>query len=146
MLQEGMETLKRWGFTYKTVVFNWFKTTTTGKPYFGMGFHSRSGSELCLLGTRGHPKRISASVRQCHTLPNLKHSAKPPEFRDLIVELMGDVPRIELFARETDVPGWRTTGLEADGVDIRDLLASYSPQSTSAEDPQLPLDFEDLAA
>lgn len=51
----------------------------------------------------------------------MKHSKKPSEIRDRIVELCGDIPRIELFAREK-VDGWDCIGNEIDGRDIRDVL------------------------
>ncbi len=41
------------------------------------------------------------------------HSQKPDEARDKIIELAGDLPRVELFAREkTD--GWDAWGNEVD--------------------------------
>ncbi|MCX6746744.1 MAG: MT-A70 family methyltransferase, partial [Candidatus Pacearchaeota archaeon] len=40
-----------------------------------------------------------------------EHSRKPDEIRDKIVELMGDLPRIELFSRQT-VRGWECWGNE----------------------------------
>lgn len=43
--------------------------------------------------------------------PIQAHSAKPDETRRRIVELMGDVPRIELFARNR-CPGWDAWGDE----------------------------------
>lgn len=55
----------------------------------------------------------------------MKHSKKPSEIRDRIVELCGDVPRIELFAREK-VDGWDCIGNEIDGRDIRDVLKGES--------------------
>ena len=55
--------MKSWGFTYKTVVFDWLKVDSKGKPAFGMGFYSRSSIELCLLGVRGKPlERMNLSM------------------------------------------------------------------------------------
>ncbi|OPZ91194.1 MAG: hypothetical protein BWY74_02040 [Firmicutes bacterium ADurb.Bin419] len=70
-----------------------------------------SNSELCLLATRGNPKRISASVHQVCDASVSRHSEKPFEIRDRIVQLCGDLPRIELFARTTS-NGWDTWGNE----------------------------------
>ncbi len=78
-----------------------------------MGFWTRANTEDCLLATRGHPKRIDRSVRQLLISPRLKHSQKPPETRDRIVQLMGDIPRIELFARQK-VEGWDCWGNEVE--------------------------------
>ena len=43
--------------------------------------------------------------------PVEQHSKKPDIVRDKIVSLTGDVPRIELFARQT-TPGWDVWGNE----------------------------------
>lgn len=106
-----------WGFEYKTAGFVWVKTTADGKrPAFGMGHYTRANSEPLLLFRRGKgTKRVNASVRQVVFAPRGRHSAKPPEVRDLIVSLFGDVPRVELFARER-APGWASWGdrLDAD--------------------------------
>jgi N6-adenosine-specific RNA methylase IME4 len=78
----------------------------------GMGHYSRQSVELCLLGVRGRGlERKSASVRQLvETVPG-EHSEKPAEVRDRIVQLFGDVSRIELFARQR-VTGWSAWGNE----------------------------------
>ena len=52
-----------------------------------------------------NPKRVSASVRQIVLERVREHSQKPDCVRDRIVELCGDLPRIELFARQK-VKGW----------------------------------------
>lgn len=80
----------------------------------GMGHWTRSNPEVCWLGIRGNPKRASAAVHSVVMAPRGKHSAKPPEVRDRIVELCGDVPRIELFARGKVPEGWDSWGNEAD--------------------------------
>ena len=145
LLQEGLETIKRWGFTYKTCAFNWFKKNKKSNSWFwGMGYYSRANTELCLLATKGKTlKRESKSIHQVidtnnpfDILANYKdyyhdtefvdaviehHSKKPDIVRDRIVELFGNLPRIELFARET-YDGWDALGFEINGKDIRDEL------------------------
>ena len=69
--------------------------------------------ELCLLATKGHPKRQSAGIHQLVISPVERHSKKPDEVREKIVALMGDVPRIELFARQ-QTPGWDVWGNEVE--------------------------------
>jgi len=109
----ALRTIEAWGFTYKTVAFTWVKQNrVSDRLFMGMGFWTRSNAELCLLATRGKPKRVSRSVRQVVVSPVRRHSEKPDEVRDRIVELMGDVPRIELFARARH-PGWDVWGNEA---------------------------------
>lgn len=111
-LNEAMKVIEGWGFTYKTVGFCWLKENRSGKGIFmGMGFWTRSNAEVCLLATRGKPKRLSRSVRQVILSPVRRHSEKPAEVRDRIVDLLGDVPRIELFARQ-HAPGWDAWGDE----------------------------------
>ena len=121
-LKEGISVMESWGFTYKTCGFNWVKKNKKKDTYcMGLGFWTRSNSEVCLIGTKGHPKRVSKAVSQICDARVMAHSKKPDEIRQRIVELCGNVPRIELFARET-AEGWDCLGDEIDGKDIRDAL------------------------
>lgn len=108
-IDAALEVMASWGFKYKTVAFTWVKTTKTGKPFWGMGNWTRANAEVCLLGIRGRPKRVSAAVHSVITAPVREHSRKPDEARDRLVQLLGDVPRIELFARQR-APGWDAWG------------------------------------
>ena len=102
--------------TYKTLGFSWIKTNSrNGKPFFGIGHYTRSNCEVCLLAVRGKPKVVSKYVSSVIISPRRKHSEKPDIVRDKIVELCGDVPRIELFARKR-VAGWDSWGREIDSV------------------------------
>ena len=113
LLKEGLETIEKWGFTYKTIGFNWIKQNKKSDSLFwGLGYWTRANSEICLLATKGKPKRISKSVHSVIISKIREHSRKPDEVRDKIVELCGDMPRIELFARQS-VDGWDCWGLEA---------------------------------
>ena len=114
-LFEGPElVMKAWGFEPKTNGFLWVKRNKITPSWFwGMGRWTRANPELCLLATRGKPKRISASVHSVIDSPIRKHSQKPDETRDRIVELCGDLPRIELFARQR-TPGWDAWGNEVE--------------------------------
>lgn len=112
MLREALDLIDAWGFQYKTVAFNWIKQNKSGSGMFwGLGNYTRSNSEICLIATKGKPKRASAAVHSVVVSPIERHSKKPDEVRDRIVKLMGDLPRIELFARET-APGWDAWGNE----------------------------------
>jgi N6-adenosine-specific RNA methylase IME4 len=91
------------------------KVTKTGKWVSNMGRWTMGNVEDCLLATKGHPKRVCFNVKQLVIAERTVHSRKPPEVRDRIIELMGDVPRIELFAREA-TSGWDTWGLEAPDI------------------------------
>ena len=79
--------------------------------FWGMGYWTRANAEICLLATKGHPKRVSKRVHQVVISHIEEHSKKPNEVRNRIVELTGDVPRIELFARQT-YEGWDAWGNE----------------------------------
>jgi len=122
-IQEALTTIERWGFTYKTVAFTWVKTNkvATDSFHFGLGYWTRGNPEICLLATRGKPKRVNKSVANLVVSPLRGHSAKPDIVRGYVTDLMGDLPRIELFARE-DYEGWVCLGNEIDGRDIRDSL------------------------
>ena len=124
MLKEALQVIYSWGFDYKTVAFTWIKGNKRVSKqgvffnfgiddYMGMGRWTRANAELCLLATKGKPKRISASVRQVVYSPLENHSKKPDEVRKRIIDLMGDLPRIELFAREKS-DGWHTWGNEVE--------------------------------
>ena len=121
-LPEAFKVIKAWGFCYKTVAFVWIKQNKSGKGYFfGLGYWTRSNAEICLLAVRGKPKRISKKVFQLIVSPLQEHSKKPEEARKRIVELMGDLPRIELFARRQSV-GWDVWGNEVESsLDMENL-------------------------
>lgn len=103
-LPDVLATMEAWGFKYKTCGFVWTKHHEgSGKECVGGGFWTRANSEFCLIGVRGdHPKRIDKAVRQLVQAPRGEHSAKPAEVRDRIYQLMGELPMIELFARDRD--------------------------------------------
>jgi N6-adenosine-specific RNA methylase IME4 len=113
MLPAALKVIESWGFKYKTVAFVWVKKNKIKDSLFmGMGFWTRANAEICLLAVKGKPlPRISHSVHQIIYTPIDKHSKKPAEAREKIVQLLGDRPRIELFARER-VEGWAGWGLE----------------------------------
>ena len=110
-LQNGLDVIKAWGFEYFGLGFEWIKKTNTGKDFFGMGYWTRANSEVCLLATRGKLKPNSHAVRQLVYAVRGKHSEKPAEVRDRIVELVGDLSRVELFARQK-TSGWDIWGNE----------------------------------
>lgn len=111
-LYEAIDVIKAWGFQYKTVAFVWVKQNRKSNGLFwGMGYWTRANAELCILATRGHPKRISPRVHQIIISHVEQHSKKPDEARDRIIALMGDLPRIELFARQA-TKGWDVWGNE----------------------------------
>ena len=114
-LEEGLELIKEWGYTYKTIAFSWVKQNKKSDSLFwGMGYYTRANVELCLLATKGKSlQRNSRAVHQVIMSKIREHSRKPDEARDKIVELFGDISRIELFARQK-VDGWDCWGNEVE--------------------------------
>jgi len=138
-LFEALQVINAWGFKYKTCAFLWVKLNplaldwkkflkkyctvaglkrliTVDAFFLGMGNWTRANTEFALLAVRGKPKRQSARVRQLVIDVRREHSRKPDEVRDRIVELCGDVPRLEMFAR-TSAPGWDVWGNEVEKFD-----------------------------
>lgn len=113
-LEQCFSVINAWGFKYITCAFVWVKTTKTNRDiYSGLGHWVNGNAEICLFCKKGTPKRVNKNVKQIILAPLTIHSQKPYETRDRIVQLMGDVSRIELFARnETD--GWDCFGNEID--------------------------------
>lgn len=101
-LEEALDLGKAWGFSFKTIVFIW------DKAEMGMGYWSRKEGEVCLLFTRGSPKRLHKDVRQIIRAPRREHSRKPWETRARIMRLVGG-PYLEMFSREAS-PGWSAWG------------------------------------
>lgn len=112
MLQEGLDTIKAWGFKYKTLGFSWIKhNKKNGKPFFGIGHYTKSNCEVCLIGIKGRPEIKSNKISSVIIEARTEHSKKPWQVREKIVDLMGDISRIELFARQ-NTKGWETYGNE----------------------------------
>lgn len=113
-LPEALRLIKAWGFSFKTVAFVWLKLNRKSPTWFyGLGYWTRGNAEICLLAKRGHPKRYSKSVHQFIISQVEEHSKKPDITREKIIELAGDLPRAELFARQK-IPGWDAWGNEVD--------------------------------
>lgn len=111
-LIDGLNVIKEWGFKYKTCGFTWVKRNKKADTWFvGLGNWTRANAELCLIATKGKISRVSKKVSQIIDTHIEKHSKKPSIVREKIVELVGDLPRIELFARQT-VEGWDCWGNE----------------------------------
>lgn len=121
-LPEALAVMAAWGFKFKTVAFVWSKQHASGKWVSNLGKWTMGNVEMCLLGVKGRPQRICKNVKQLVHAERTTHSRKPQEVRDRIVTLMGDIPRLELFARE-ESPGWISIGDGLDGLDIYESIA-----------------------
>lgn len=111
-LPQALELIKAWGFEYKTIAFNWVKLTKGGEPRVGMGYWTRKQSEICLMATKGKPKRISKAVRQVIMEQRREHSRKPDDIRRRIEALVAG-PYLEMFARQS-TDGWDAWGNETE--------------------------------
>jgi N6-adenosine-specific RNA methylase IME4 len=119
-LKESLDIIDAWGFTYKTCAFSWIKADDRQPDMFsdsvpvqlGMGYWTRANSEVCLLATKGKPKRLDCGVRQGIVEPRREHSRKPDCVPSRIERLVGG-PYLELFAR-TQRPGWTVWGNQTD--------------------------------
>lgn len=115
LLHKQIPIVKKWGFTYKTVGFHWVKTNKNKSKNLyavGTGYWTRANNEICILATKGKISRVKGSnVHRLVVADREGHSKKPDIIRDKIVELCGDLPRIELFARQK-VEGWDCWGNE----------------------------------
>lgn len=113
-MEDAFALIKAWGFEYKTCAFAWLKAdpyrlfADDKTPFAGMGYWTRANSEVCLLATRGKPKRLNADVRQGIIAPRREHSRKPDEIYGRIERLVAG-PYLEMFARTTR-PGWTSWG------------------------------------
>ena len=114
-LEKCINVINAWGFKYKTIGFVWAKKNKSGNQVCFMGAYTmKSGMELCLLATKGkdaHKLIQKHNIRSLIESPRQEHSKKPSEIRKRIVELIGNVPRIELFARKK-TEGWDVWGNE----------------------------------
>lgn len=114
ILDKCFELGNSWGFEYSTQAFTWVKRNKKSDSWFwGLGNYTRANAEICLLFKKGKLERVSKSVHSIIDDRIMAHSKKPDITRDRIVQLLGDVPRIELFAREK-TEGWDFWGNEVE--------------------------------
>ena len=118
-LNECFDLISAWNFKYTTCAFVWAKKNKIADSWFwGMGSWTRANAELCLLATKGKPKRINAGVHSVVDSKIIDHSRKPDEVRKRIVDLCGDIPKIELFATK-HIEGWDSWGDSINDIDTK---------------------------
>ena len=128
-MDAAIELAAAWGFAFKTDLFCWLKqrlvdaqqvdlfTGDIPPPRISMGYYTRKQKEDCWLFTRGKGLPVlDRGVRQVIVRPSEGHSRKPAEQYSRLESLFGDVPRIEMFARNT-APGWDAWGNEVGKFD-----------------------------
>lgn len=131
LLPEGMNTLKSWGFEYKTTIV-WRKIMS-----LGMGWWFRGQVEFLIMGVKGKVKAFRQQranfyeseyfdVDESVQTKAGKHSQKPHVFREIInkaVSVSFENPvKLELFARSRsglfpndEYEGWDVYGNEVNG-------------------------------
>lgn len=138
MLPQALNVIAAWGFEYKTVAFTWAKAPrhwqapliSIAELPIGTGYWTRANPEMCLLATRGAPKRISRSVRQLIVAPRREHSRKPDEIYGRI-EALCEGPYLELFTRFPQ-NGWDSFGLKT-GIEPRRWKSNSHPNVAQME-------------
>lgn len=113
-LPQGLEVIKSWGFEYYGLGFDWVKLSKNGNPSYGMGYYTRQNTEICLIGVKKKPNRFKPLIRNVLSViheKRMEHSKKPDIIKKNIVDIIGDLPRIELFARK-ETEGWDSWGNE----------------------------------
>lgn len=111
LLRYAPVVLDAWGFTFKSLAWEWIKTSpTTGKPVMGLGYYTRQNAEPCLLATRGQPPAVAVHDELAVILaPRREHSRKPEEQYEKIERLYPHQRYLELFARQVRA-GWDSFG------------------------------------
>jgi N6-adenosine-specific RNA methylase IME4 len=119
-IPDALKLMEAWGFRYCTVAFYWVKKYSTGSTCFNVGCWTMKSVEQVLLGLKGKPMYLkkTRNVKQLVEAERTTHSKKPDEVKNRIVSLVGDLPRIELFARQK-TNGWDVWGNEVESdVDL----------------------------
>jgi N6-adenosine-specific RNA methylase IME4 len=132
MLHVALNAIRAWGLNYRGVAYVWVKTTKAGKVISGQGVRptiTKPTTEFVLAATtcsKGRPLPLLTEAQGQVVFgpddeqegeplfaprPGNRHSAKPDEVRQRIEALYGDVPRVEMFARDLR-PGWDGWGDE----------------------------------
>jgi len=117
-VREAHKICDAWGFKYKQTL-TWVKQYKSLKTEMGLGYYFRGSTEHILFAVKGKLPRLRKDLlnvietdgQAVYEVNSRKHSEKPEKFRNLIIEHSGDLPRIELFARQK-VEGWDCWGNE----------------------------------
>lgn len=129
-LREAMLLGDFWGFRYVTCAFVWVKTNLDPNQgflclpqnmeaftFFGIGYHSASNTEFCLLWKRGQLEWKDNTIRQLVFDQRREHSRKPDKVRDLISRAYPEAKKIEMFSRRPATPEWSVWGNETEKFD-----------------------------
>jgi N6-adenosine-specific RNA methylase IME4 len=123
-LQLAFRVMEAWGFRYST---NAVWTKSDCAP--GLGHVFRQQHEMLLVARCGELPNPPPNVRPSSIIsaPRREHSRKPDEAYELIERMYPELPKIELFARNSR-PGWAVWGNEVptDNLEIPTFLRRSS--------------------
>ncbi|MDO9580645.1 MAG: MT-A70 family methyltransferase [Bacteroidales bacterium] len=104
-LNEALELIQAWGFTYKTHLI-W------AKDKMGLGWYCRNQHELLLIAEKGTmPLPPPASrPRSIVSAPRTNHSKKPRKIYGLIERAYPGYQYLELFGRDNNRKKWTVWG------------------------------------
>lgn len=144
MMEKGLRLIEAWGFVYLKFYRYWIKENKNERTIFhGPGNFSRGNIEFVMLGIRGDIKRYEQKD-SCMPKPLLspvqEHSRKPEAMAESIIDIFGDLPRIELFARREKY-GWDTWGNETDRFTLGDVLHSKDAEYKREQDRNAEMAF-----
>ncbi len=109
MIPDALEVMAAWGFEYRTEIV-WTKDE------IGLGEWARQQHEPLLVGRRGNFPAPPTALRSSSVVaaPRGAHSAKPDIFAELIERWYPDAPKLEMFRRGANRPGWSSWGNEVE--------------------------------
>lgn len=137
-LQEALDVIRAWGFSYKTAAFVWHKVYKNGDSFYGPGRYVPSNTEPVLFATRGSPFTPNTGWKPLQVIEaphprdprgKIIHSRKPVECYERIEKWLSkysspDEDWVELFATQ-EREGWTSFGFDVTGRDIREDLEEY---------------------
>jgi len=125
-IEQGIETVKAWGFTLRSVC-TWLK------PTYALGNYLRTATEHLLFATKGHAPILFKAQPNWLFAPRQDHSHKPEE-QYAMIERCSPGPYLELFARRRQ-PGWSVWGNEIDSdIDIPGYPVPSSPATRQSKE------------
>jgi len=106
-LDQAIDLMKAWGFDYATIGFIW------DKQRLNPGYYTLSQCEICIIGKLNRiPKpRGARNIQQLVSIKRTRHSQKPGEVRERIVQMFPKQNKLEMFARRK-AKGWDSWGNE----------------------------------
>lgn len=108
-LEEGLQVLNAWGFTYKTCAV-W------DKEIIGMGYWFRGQHEILLVGIKGNFKTPAPEHRESSVYKEKRtqHSKKPTHYYEWIEKAFPNQRYLEMFSRNKHNDKWEVWGNQSE--------------------------------